>query len=428
MDLYVSQLFDSLEAVKLAAEANARVNRWTTCIKKRDSTRIVISCRSSRERPCPFHLRASWDPVKLTARIVSLENVHDCIGSTPPKRAEQSKIRYLRETVPRYITVTRQTPTKDIQDVVEAHCGGPIDTEQAQRLRRDLCRGQPATKKTFRLSRTTFSPAPASSPGINQLRPGTLTSSATEDPPAFEHSPGTGILEAAQAPAFSNIHPLFIQATPAAPNTAFPSIPAMADADQPESITIIGAGTIGLSFAALHLTNTNYHVTIYDTRPDLTSYIDRTLPKLLAPSSSSQWSLLSRLHLSTSLATACCTATIIQECLPENPTLKISLWAEIETLAPPNTLLWSATSGIPASVQVANMRDKTRLLVGKLEDSIQRNHSPSTQTVSDTDNQFTLTTPPPSCPSSKSSPPPSLTLPWWTAPSPTGEPSAAVLS
>jgi malate/lactate dehydrogenase len=44
-------------------------------------------------------------------------------------------------------------------------------------------------------------------------------------------------------------------------------------------ITLIGAGTIGLSFAALHLTKLqNAEVTIYDPRPDIKTYIYTTLP------------------------------------------------------------------------------------------------------------------------------------------------------
>ena len=39
-------------------------------------------------------------------------------------------------------------------------------------------------------------------------------------------------------------------------------------------ITIIGAGTIGLSFAALHLSQWSHaEVTIYDTRPELEAYV-----------------------------------------------------------------------------------------------------------------------------------------------------------
>lgn len=44
-------------------------------------------------------------------------------------------------------------------------------------------------------------------------------------------------------------------------------------------ITLIGAGTIGLSFAALHLgTLEEAELVIYDTRPDIERYIHETLP------------------------------------------------------------------------------------------------------------------------------------------------------
>ncbi|KAK2790047.1 hypothetical protein FQN53_000702 [Emmonsiellopsis sp. PD_33] len=50
----------------------------------------------------------------------------------------------------------------------------------------------------------------------------------------------------------------------------------------PTRIALIGSGTIGLSFAALHLTQSpDVQVTIYDTRPDLEKYIEDNLPVLL---------------------------------------------------------------------------------------------------------------------------------------------------
>jgi glycine/D-amino acid oxidase-like deaminating enzyme len=43
-------------------------------------------------------------------------------------------------------------------------------------------------------------------------------------------------------------------------------------------VTIIGAGTIGLSFAALHLSRRqNVEVTIYDTRQELEEYVYENL-------------------------------------------------------------------------------------------------------------------------------------------------------
>lgn len=45
------------------------------------------------------------------------------------------------------------------------------------------------------------------------------------------------------------------------------------------NITLIGVGTIGLSFAASHLTQTrDCWVTVYDTRPDIETYIRDILP------------------------------------------------------------------------------------------------------------------------------------------------------
>jgi malate/lactate dehydrogenase len=50
-------------------------------------------------------------------------------------------------------------------------------------------------------------------------------------------------------------------------------------AAKPVRITLIGAGTIGLSFAALHLTQQEKsEVIIFDTRPDIESYVTSTLP------------------------------------------------------------------------------------------------------------------------------------------------------
>jgi 3-hydroxyacyl-CoA dehydrogenase len=130
-------------------------------------------------------------------------------------------------------------------------------------------------------------------------------------------------------------------------------------------ITLIGAGTIGLSFAALHLEHLSSptHLTIHDTRPNLSSYIATTLPKYLP---STHHDLISSITLSTSddtLASAVASADIIQEQGPENSNFKCKIWTEIEKHASPQALLWSSTSGIPASVQCRDMKDKKRLLV-----------------------------------------------------------------
>ena len=134
-----------------------------------------------------------------------------------------------------------------------------------------------------------------------------------------------------------------------------------------ERITLIGAGTIGLSFAALHLEflQDPSQLTIHDVRPDLRQLVDEGLPKLLPPHHNSA-DFISRIKLSASedtLADAVGTADVVQEQGPENAEFKQAIWAQIERHAPRSALLWSSTSGIPASIQSAAMKDKSRLMV-----------------------------------------------------------------
>ena len=133
-----------------------------------------------------------------------------------------------------------------------------------------------------------------------------------------------------------------------------------------QKIALIGSGTIGLSFAALHLTkNPTSTVTVFDTRPDLYDYISTHLPGYMAPNcTSEEWKSCSdRLTLAPTLQKAVEYADIVQEQGPENAKFKKELWPEVEKLARSDALFWSSTSGIPASQQSEGMRDKTRLLV-----------------------------------------------------------------
>lgn len=69
------------------------------------------------------------------------------------------------------------------------------------------------------------------------------------------------------------------------------------------------------------------------------------------------------LILSPTLADAVSNADIVQEQGPENIAIKQSLWADVESLAPPTALFWTSTSGIPATVQSKKMKNPNRLLV-----------------------------------------------------------------
>lgn len=136
----------------------------------------------------------------------------------------------------------------------------------------------------------------------------------------------------------------------------------MADKKEHIRVTIVGAGVIGLSLAALHLTHLPNPslLTIVDIRLDLKSHVAATLPMYLP---SHLHDSVRQVKLTSSLPVAVKDADIVQESGPENLMFKTSLWAEVEKHAPTAALLWTSTSGIPASKQVASMNDKTRLLV-----------------------------------------------------------------
>lgn len=150
-------------------------------------------------------------------------------------------------------------------------------------------------------------------------------------------------------------------------------------------ITLIGAGTIGLSFAALHLKyaltpgTAKLELTIHDSRPDIEEHVLETLPLYVnaeitkKPYKAGAYHVIIKddqrqpikvtLIVDDSLVNAVSKASIIQEQGPENDAFKIALWSEVERHCPPDALLWSSTSGIPASNQSANMKDRSRLIV-----------------------------------------------------------------
>lgn len=146
----------------------------------------------------------------------------------------------------------------------------------------------------------------------------------------------------------------------------------MSDTKDKETIALIGLGTIGLSFAALHLRYSNANLRLYDIRSDLKEHIESLLPIYLESTKkeNSQADLTveelvvdGRLLVCSSIEEVCSGATIVQEQGPDSVDFKKSNWAQVIKYAPSNAHLWSSTSGIRASRQVGDLEDKTRVLV-----------------------------------------------------------------
>ncbi|CAK7234131.1 hypothetical protein SCUCBS95973_008831 [Sporothrix curviconia] len=125
-------------------------------------------------------------------------------------------------------------------------------------------------------------------------------------------------------------------------------------ADHPRKVALLGCGSIGISFAALHLQHTSAQLAVYDPRPDLQAHLADILPVYLPGVAVQDLLTSGRLRLASSVADACIDADLVQEQGPENVGFKQETLAIVADAAPAHAHLWSATSGIPVSAQVAS--------------------------------------------------------------------------
>ena len=122
---------------------------------------------------------------------------------------------------------------------------------------------------------------------------------------------------------------------------------------------VLGAGTIGLSWAALFAAH-DLDVRVQDPRPDLQEQLDATVAAL----SPVLGDLGGRVSVAADLEAAVDGVDVVQENGPERLDLKQELWARVEAAAPTTALLLSSTSGLMPSDMAARMREPGRLLVG----------------------------------------------------------------
>src|SRR5437868_6015852 len=113
-------------------------------------------------------------------------------------------------------------------------------------------------------------------------------------------------------------------------------------------IAIVGTGVIGASWATYYLSR-GFDVVATDPGPNaeenLRKYVDNAWPALskagLATGASRD-----RLTFTPSMGRALAEADFVQENAPERPDFKIKLFAEMDEIAPPDSILASSSSGI----------------------------------------------------------------------------------
>ncbi|TFV91057.1 3-hydroxyacyl-CoA dehydrogenase NAD-binding domain-containing protein [Blastococcus sp. CT_GayMR16] len=132
------------------------------------------------------------------------------------------------------------------------------------------------------------------------------------------------------------------------------------------SVAVIGAGTIGLSWATVFAAH-GLQVRLTDPRPDVRQVLEesvrqfaRTLPG--GPRDAEE--LLGRIEVAPDLEAAVSGVDVVQENGPERIELKRELFARVEEAAPAEALILSSTSGLMPTELSRDMRTPGRLLVG----------------------------------------------------------------
>jgi carnitine 3-dehydrogenase len=131
-------------------------------------------------------------------------------------------------------------------------------------------------------------------------------------------------------------------------------------------IAIVGTGVIGASWAAEYLAR-GFDVVATDPAPkaeaNLREYIDEAW-KDLTSIGLSKGASRDRLRFTTNMKEALSEADLVQENAPERPDFKMKLYAEMEEVAPVDSLFASSSSGITPSVIQSRCKYPERVVIG----------------------------------------------------------------
>jgi 3-hydroxyacyl-CoA dehydrogenase len=131
-------------------------------------------------------------------------------------------------------------------------------------------------------------------------------------------------------------------------------------------IAIVGTGVIGASWAAEYLAR-GFDVVATDPAPNaesnLRKYIDQAW-KDLTSIGLSKGASRDRLSFTTNMKEALSRADLVQENGPERPDFKMKLYAEMDEVAPLDSLLASSSSGITPSVIQSQCKHPERVVIG----------------------------------------------------------------
>jgi carnitine 3-dehydrogenase len=133
-----------------------------------------------------------------------------------------------------------------------------------------------------------------------------------------------------------------------------------------KKIAIVGTGVIGASWAAQYLAR-GFDVVATDPGPNaeanLRKYVDAAWSDL-TNIGLSQGASRDRLSFTTDMKKALSQADLVQENASERPDFKMKLYAEMDEVAPLDSLLASSSSGITPSVIQSKCKHPERVVIG----------------------------------------------------------------
>ena len=131
-------------------------------------------------------------------------------------------------------------------------------------------------------------------------------------------------------------------------------------------VAVVGTGVIGASWVT-HYLSRGFEVVATDPAPNaesnLSKYVDEAWPALARAGLATGPSGV-RLSFLPSLHDAIANADFVQENGPERPDSKVKLFAQMDAVAPPDSILASSSSGIPMDVIQSECEHPERCVIG----------------------------------------------------------------